>query len=244
MNSIDSNDTAPFLVEIVGVAGSGKTTLTRSLPRAGQPFRTVEPLRLRDRHHRKTAVRAIPGLSMMLLANPLTAMRLGWTEFKLLLYLERWDRLIRGDPSLGGRIAVVDQGPVYALARLETGERPFTGNRVLTGWLRRVVERWACAIDLIIWLDAADDALRARIVGRDQKHDVKDRSDVEIRAFLQGYRDAYERVTAQLSQAGGPDVIRFDTTTTGAAQLGERVAELLVAQHGGHEAEWLGGWLD
>jgi hypothetical protein len=61
-----------------------------------------------------------------------------------------------------------------------------------------------------------------RIRERAKAHRVKDRSDVEIREFLRGYRRDFTRVIGEL-EALGVRVVRVDTSRDPALAVAEHV---------------------
>lgn len=219
----------PFLVEIVGVAGSGKSTLTKVLCGSGFSFGLVDQMRLRSPRHLLRAARGFPRL-----VGPLTDLgcmhRHSWTDTKLFFYLEAWDSFIRESPTLMERkIAIADQGPVYALARLRTIEPYLSVGERYRKWRMETISRWSANLDLIVWLDAPDETLMVRINDREQAHVVKWESTDSAMGFIEGYRLAFGWVTEAIVQSGGPAPVRIDTSQTSREYLARDVGQLILA---------------
>jgi deoxyadenosine/deoxycytidine kinase len=108
-------------------------------------------------------------------------------------------------------VILLDEGPVFALSWLDVFFAR-TGERASTAWRRRVVADWASLLDVVVFIDASDSTLAQRIRSRDKEHLVKDSSDAEIFGFSAGFRNAFDRVIAELSKAGHliVDALRTD----------------------------------
>lgn len=207
------------VIEVVGVAGSGKSTLTGQLVSAG--VRRIDDMRLKDLDHLRIVIRRLRSAMPRLM--PRAIPWLGWTEMKLVLYLESWDLHTAALPP-SAPAAVADQGPVYALARLLVDGGPFVQHRHFMPWYHRMVERWAAHLDSLVWLDAPNEVLWRRIEEREQEHSTKRGSRNDAFRFLDAYRAAYERVIADVTATGaGCDVIELDTGAMGPAEVLEVV---------------------
>lgn len=187
------------IVELVGPAGAGKTTLAAVVARDdGQ----VElGLRLgageRRRAHATAALRFVPA-----------CLRSGggrrWfsaDEIRAMGYLEAWYRRAVRETAVRGGTVLLDHGPVFRLALLDEFGPAATSDPAFRRWWDRSVRRWAGVLDIVVALDASDEVLARRIRARDQRHVVKDSTDAEIAAFLARYRSAYARVLDRLVAA-------------------------------------------
>jgi hypothetical protein len=195
------------LVELVGPAGAGKSTLARAFPhgeRGGWSRLSIWGLPLPLLMNSAvtlvpTVVRALFGGKPLRPAEIAQMVRLG----ALRLAVER---------SADGeaRWIILDEGPVFGLTWLDV----FFGRNGDPGWSewrRNTLDAWADRLDAVVRLDAADPVLAHRIRARLQNHMVKDRSDEEIFAFLARFRCAYDRVLAELSAGGRPVVMHLQT---------------------------------
>lgn len=218
--------TRPYLIEIVGVAGSGKSTLTNAVLQARPDFHRASPLRLRSPGHFHYAAKAVPALVPLVARRLARTRRIGWTEIKLVIYLEKWDRYLARESGNGGGVVIADQGPIYSLARLATIESPHPYGES-TAWRDRTVRRWSDQLATIIWLDAPDRVLWERINGRGQDHETKGGSRAEADEFLRRYRLAFDGVMDHIAQFASPTLLRFDTSTESAARIAEGVLECL-----------------
>lgn len=208
----------PIVVELVGPAAAGKTSLLLALHELDPTLRAG--LRPARHHHWASAVTLGP--TFLALHRPYRGLL--WKEMKRITYLGTLQRLLH-KPALTSLSAVVlDEGAVYMLARL----RVLGGERIRTGaferWWLGAIERWARLLDVVVWLDAPDVILMHRLRSRRQSHSVKGLSDEAICRFLASYRDAYERVMAALTRSQRVRVLVVRTDEESVNQIVGRVA--------------------
>lgn len=118
-------------------------------------------------------------------------------------------RAVRHAVSGGGRVVVMEEGPVFGLTWLEVF---FADHGPLRAqWRRQALTDWAEQLDAVIRIDADDQVLARRIRRRDKPHQVKHLADPDIAGFTQRFRTAYDRVVEKFSSAGGVRVLHFRT---------------------------------
>ena len=219
--------TRPCLIEIAGVAGSGKSTLARDLCR-GAGFSAAGFIHTRTPSHLIHVARALPRLTRILAADLAGGPhRLTWAEFKLLVYVTEWRRVLRRRSSHGRQVTLLDQGPIYALVRLKAEGKPVTTGRAFQRWWEEMLRTWARELSAIVWLDAPDGVLWHRINDRPQSHREKGASADVGREFIARYRRQFEQVLDRIELSGGPQVIRLDTDGTRPEDTAEAIRPIL-----------------
>jgi hypothetical protein len=216
---------APRTIEIVGVAGSGKSTLTRAMS-TGYGCHVADSLHTRMPAHWPYVVRSLPQLLRFASASARDRPVLSWDELKFVIYVEEWARFLRAEERTRTGVTVLDQGPVFALACLLWGQKPVTRHAPFEHWLLSMIERWSLELDAIVVLDAPDDVLLARIDEREQRHDVKGVSAHEALEVIGRHRDAYGRVLGLSERLGSTRTLRYDTATMPSAQVAAELAEV------------------
>ena len=215
-----------MIVELVGPAGAGKSTLTQALCQQGANVRADN---LPD-------IRAAKNL-LFFLWNALTLIPtyfalyrhrqdgfLSSEQLMLMLILNGWHRRL-GRMSAQQQVVLLDQGPVYLLAELlRFGPPGFRENATI--WWDRVCHDWADVLDGIICLDTSDHILMERIRARAKGHGVKDHSDQWALQFLAKYRQAQGDVLQCL--AGRGSNLRVISINTSQASLNETVETILA----------------
>jgi len=150
-------------------------------------------------------------------------------EIVWMAILKGWHHFLRTEVTNGGRVVVLDQGPVFLLAQLY-----MFGPKSLRGksgekWWEMVVARWAATLDMLVYLDASDAHLLNRVRTRSKWHLVKDKTAPEVFEFLAQYREAYEQVSSMLTAYHrSPKLLRFDTVQ----QSSDEIVNRLLAEFG------------
>ena len=197
----------PLIVELVGVAGVGKTTVAGLLCQRSSAVLPVEMPLYRNIWQMPFFVRNTC-LSLPWFVKLAQQRKSGWLsrrEMAWAVILEGWPRALKERSSNGETVLLLDQGPVFLLAKLGEFGPGVLASYVAQNWWSRQYRQCAGAIDMVIWLDAPDEVCAERIRRREKWHEVKDAPDEIIIEFERRYRMAYERVIAQLTGAGkGP----------------------------------------
>jgi deoxyadenosine/deoxycytidine kinase len=203
-----------IIVEFVGPAGSGKSTLSKAL---------LERLRDAKILTRPTykKVENIPFFVRNLLCSLPLIFQIYlrsdrryslWYHLTAIVTINGWDRLIKESAAKDKALFLIDQGPVYMI----TFETLFGSRRVESDIMRdyweRIFKNWAETIDYIIWLDTSLPELTERIRKRETVHGVKALNDSEAYKYLESYRQTYEAVVLKMMACSRElKVLRIDT---------------------------------
>ena len=219
----------PRIAEIIGSAGTGKTTLCHALIRCN---RSIHMSNFPD--VRKISAAPFFILNGLKLSSTLLGLsqsnsrRLTRREFAWLSILNGWPSILKKE-SKDNKVIILDQGPVYLLTETSEFGPKYLKRQNAQGFWRGLYSRWAVMLDMIIWLDAVDTDLIKRIRSRDKDHVVKDESVDTTLEFLARYRKAYERTISNLSaNHSGLKVFRFDTSQ----QSTDEIVNTLVFEFG------------
>ncbi|MFN2572380.1 MAG: hypothetical protein ABR537_12360 [Gemmatimonadales bacterium] len=195
------------VVELVGPAGAGKTTLAQDVSAVDPSVRAG--LSLWGLPRPKLFEAVVPLIPTFLNAALRPSRRLQWGEMAQMIRLGALRRVVK-DEAKKHRVILLDEGPVFALSWLDfffarNGDRA-------PSWRRRAVADWASLLDVVVFIDASDSTLAQRIRTREKDHMVKQGSDEEIYGFAAGFRKAFDRVIAEISKAGHlvVDALRTD----------------------------------
>jgi hypothetical protein len=217
---------SPRILEIVGPAGAGKSTLYQSLihgredtclgnfPNVRSVFHA--PFFLHYGLKASFALRQVSQGSN----RKLTRRELAW-----LAILSGWPALLQKELKTKRGVIVLDQGPVYLLAELRLSGPDFLRWESAGSFWRANFCQWAAVLGAIVWLDAPDQCLLQRIRTREKDHMVKDQSDQVALEVLRRYRKMYEQILSELqARRRGIQVLRFDTS----GQTPEEIAGRLL----------------
>jgi thymidylate kinase len=212
----------PIVVEIVGPAGAGKSTVFEGLLRGNE---NVEPKPILARPpYRSLLARHLASALATLVRLRLIGRRTTRAQVVMMAYLRALPRAIDERGTGRNRFVVFDQGPVYFLTR------PSIQHGRLAAWWDRSVEIWRHRLDAVVWLDAPDTVLLERINSRSKWHVLKGQPEQEARDVLVKSRAVYEKVLERLDANGdGPLILRFDTSRRSADEI---VTDVLAAVNG------------
>jgi hypothetical protein len=221
------------VVELVGPAGVGKTTLAHNIQRANSRVHVGLSL------WQVPAARLVQGavaLVPTIIVSALRKRRLRWREIRHMIRLDALRHAVRPErgAARGKRkhIIMLDEGPVFGIGWLDVAfaER---GVEAPVRWRRRVVRRWAELLDSVVLLDAGDRVLASRIRTRFKRHRMKRSSDAALRRFAGVFRKAYDAVIAELSSSGAV-AVQVARTDGSLPRSAARVNALLERHRDGH----------
>ena len=217
------------VVELVGPAGAGKTTLAQGVSAVDPSVRAG--LSLWGLPRPKLLEATLPLIPTFLASAVLPSRRLQWGEMAQMIRLGALRRVVRAEADKH-RVILLDEGPVFALSWLDVFFAR-NGDRVVS-WRRRAIADWASLLDVVVFIDASDSTLAQRIRTREKEHMVKDRSDEEIYGFAAGFRKAFDRVIAEISKAGHLVVDALRTDRGAQNDNAERLMLALKKRRNGH----------
>jgi len=208
----------PTVVEVLGLPGSGKTTIARALSR-------TDAVLAMHRYRSWGNVGAYVASSIRLAPALVTASRHGAStrDVRRLIRLASSDAVIehlRRRRTL--RAVVLDQGPVFLLRQI--AESPGSSAEPIPRYRSRYLHRWANALDLVLVFDASDDVLLVRTREREKHHRLKGMAADDARHDIEAERGSMQKVLSELAAAGPVPIRVIDT---GTASVGETVVTVL-----------------
>ncbi len=212
-----------LIVELVGPAGAGKTTLSQVLVQNSEKIIIGAEISLRNKEHLLVFLQNFHSVLPILMAGNGLGRSFTWDEIKAMIYLNGWSRVLKRQAARRNIIVLLDHGPIFKLATLDAFGPERRGSAAFKKWWNEMFKQWAGLLDMVIWLDAPNLVLETRINHRDQRHLVKGKPEPEARGFLEQYRKSYEQTLAKLTANGGPTLFQFDTSQTSIEQIAENV---------------------
>jgi predicted ATPase len=205
-----------LVVELVGAAGAGKSTLVAELQRRDASVRWLQ----RARAARTGAtMRVVPA---WLAAASRAPLGYAWRNARFFLRHAALEEVVRRTARDAAGPVLLEHGPVFTRARLRAfhaGPMPAP----LARYAARQLARWTTMLDLVVALDAPLDVLAERVRTRDKDHAMRDSSDEQFGDFVERYRAAYEAVLAELLAAGGPPLLTLHSDRETVTAMADRV---------------------
>jgi len=194
----------PLVVELVGAAAAGKSTLVAELQRRDPAIRWLQ--RARREGGRTSLARHVVRFAPAWLAGLTRAPGYTWRNARFFLRLAALEGVVRRAAREAPGVVMLEHGPVFTLARL----RAFHDGAVpepLARYATRLLTRWAKMLDLVVALDAPIEVLEQRLRTRSKDHSMRESTTEEFGGFVRRYLAAYATVLAELGAAAGPPVL-------------------------------------
>lgn len=215
----------PTVVELVGLAGAGKSTLARALLTAGADVELDLPLS-------RVGSAASQAAAMASFVVPYLREARGTAWFtrdqaRGLGYLRAWQHALTRHRTTESAYLLMDHGPLFRLAQLDAFGPPVTSTPSFRRWWDATLDTWAGLLDVVVWLDAPEELLVRRIRSRDQRHVLREADDDESRWFLGRYRASYDRVLERVEKRGAGKVMSLRTDIEAPSALALQVRRRL-----------------
>lgn len=215
------------VVELVGPAGAGKSSMFRALEAR------VAPAPLRADVRVTGCLPAALGLLPTFVRWHQPYRRLLHKEIKRALFLAALAQSVSRTRQRRPGGIVFDEGPVYMLSRLLYFGAWDIDGEAFRQWWTRTIRQWAATLQLIVWLDAETTVLARRVRGRPGPPPLRASGEAAFSEFVGRYRDCYRMVLDDLGRAGGPPVLSLDTTHEDFDSLVGRVHAAIEARGAG-----------
>jgi shikimate kinase len=215
-----------LLVELVGLAGTGKTTLSQALSQRNENILIGHDLQLRKIEQIPIFISHVPFMLPVVLRRSRLSRWLTWNEIKAIVYLYGGKHIFKQQTTRKGTIIILDQGPIFKLATLNAFGPESLKTQGFETWWHSMYKRWASSLDMVIWLDAPDTVLMERIYNREKRHIIKNSTERELFKFLADYRVSYEYIIDNMRFNGEPKLLQFNTNQVSVEQI---VKEVLVS---------------
>jgi thymidylate kinase len=213
----------PLIVELVGPAGAGKTTLSRVLVQQSEKIQIGSEIELRKPKYIPVFILNALFLLSVILRWHRHSRWFTWEEIKALVYLRGWSHVLKSEAGHKGKVVLLDHGPVFKLATLNEFGPQMLKDAGYDQWWSDMFRQWASVVDIVVWLDAPDRVLEKRINIRDQRHLVKGTTASEVAYFLARYRSSFERVLAKIESYKAPILLQFDTSRIPIEQVADEI---------------------
>jgi thymidylate kinase len=212
-NSISESQRGGLVVEIIGIAGTGKSTLYRA-------FNNSVPWVLNESippvwnfsfapFYIKNIGSLVPTLIHLRARNERFPDR---REIAFMAILNGWHAVLRKKSKTSDKVILTEQGAIAKIADLYLDGPSCLKSSSTNLWWEGVYKNWAEILNVIVLLDSSFETLIWRIRNREQDHRLKGMRDQEAITWLEDYRKVYEHIVSRLT-ANNPNirVIQIDS---------------------------------
>jgi adenylate kinase family enzyme len=223
MASMNEGAGPTCVLELLGVAGAGKTTVLRAL--MGRLAGVLDGTRTaRRRYWHRTLCSTLRYRCGLRHGDPRDLPRT-WRAAKNLAYLDAFRRVVTDFPAPTCQAIMFDHGPLYRLGRLrpENG-RPVVSSDSVSCW-NAALRYWSARLDMVVLLSAPDTALIERVLARPNHHRIKDMAPAAAGRFVAADRRSLEQVLAHVRWHGRCRLLTFDTARSTVEEIVHRVLE-------------------
>lgn len=210
-------------IEMLGLAGSGKTTIANILREDTVNIQTLISFKRYKYHYVRSFLLSLPRfLHLFIQRVPFYYMKILFNSQAELDILKR----NRDKQILDCSFIVLDQGPLLRLAVLECLGISGTQKSSIISWFLLLKKQAKDVLDAVVLLDASEEVLKKRINLRKKTHRMKNMSLEKTSEFFKEYRKSYDMLINDKENGSIPSV-HLDTNTFTADEVAGQIAEIL-----------------
>jgi len=203
-----------MVVELVGPAGVGKSTLFHALGKKGFPWLECQytppvwkisttPFYI------KNIYKLLPIIIRQLFSND---RRITRRELAFMAILNGWHEKLDKEVANSNKIIVLDEGPISLMAYLNIWGPKCLFSSNMHEWWENIYGKWMHGLDMVVMLDTTDEILIWRINNRPRDHHIKGEPVPEMLDWITKYRILNENIVSRLlSNVHAIRVLRIDS---------------------------------
>jgi thymidylate kinase len=209
-----SSPSRGLVIELIGVAGVGKSTLYKALGSKNLPWLICDMvLPVWNISSAPFFIENITSLAPLLIREEIKGERLlKRREIAFLALLNGWHKILRNKADQQGKAILIDQGAISMMTYLTVWGPKSLYNDHIQSWWESVYYKWARTLDILIYLDTKDEIIIDRIRSRSQDHHLKTETTAVMCDWIMKYRLLYRQILNRFESNGfRAKVIRIDS---------------------------------
>jgi broad-specificity NMP kinase len=190
----------PFIIELVGPPGAGKTRLANTILAKNSQFVVENPPYFRKPQYIPFFITNILFLSPNLVRFYHNKED-GWLtsrDIALMTILRGWHILLKRSVKRDNIIVVLDEGAVCLMYKLLFSGSDLLNSESARAWWDETYEKWANTLDLVVRLESPPETLVERVRARNTFHEINELTDSDAIQWFKGVQDTEDKVISNL----------------------------------------------
>ncbi len=214
----------PKIVEILGVADSGTSTVAGLLLKKVPYVHTRFPVEEYRWAYLKNFIKTLPVFIYFALDSK---NRVSGIHLRSVVNISTTLDVLQRQKNKGllnFKVLAFDQGPIFQLCAIRLMQ--MEKSNIMSSWLTAIEKQVVKVFDGVVLLDTDNNILKSRINKRRQGHRIKHNSGDDIESFLEQYRTIFQKVVANKDN-NMLTIHRIDTGTLSADEVAAEIIKIV-----------------
>jgi thymidylate kinase len=223
-----------LIVELIGVAGVGKSTLYKAFKNKNYPWLICDQvLPVWNISATPFFISNILSLTPLLMRLEMQGDRLlKRREVAFMAMLNGWHGILRKKADKSNKVIILDQGPISMMAYLSVWGPKSLKNSHIQSWWETVYKNWSHTLDFLVYLDTRDEIIIDRIRTRLQNHHLKEETNDVMGDWIMRYRWLYKQILNRFEANGHKvRVVRIDSGLNSTEEILNNLVSIFSSDH-------------
>lgn len=219
------------VVEIVGLPGTGKTTIANRLVKKCGNVKLLESPSTDHLQYAPFFIKNLLSIASYIYFllrhgdHSISRREIAWLSI-----LKGWPALIHNLDKKKECLTLLEQGSIYFITALDIFGSSYLHHKQMDNYWNLIYKQWAETLDICLFIDAKNECLQKRIENREKSHLLKGKDSETVGNYLNMWRNGYLQVIKKL-QSINPKikVIEFDNEKMDIEEALTRIQEVFLS---------------